>query len=101
MIDKFNSLIADLKLHWKVEDVLPHVLPAGGIGGPYGIALLAAYCVNKVPQQSLEEYLSVNVFNMLKEQRLSPKMRILMVLMLILSNTKKLLAVEKAAIKNL
>lgn len=73
MIDKFNSLIADLKLHWKVEDVLPHVLPAGGIGGPYGIALLAAYCVNKVPQQSLEEYLSVNVFNNVKGTTLVPE----------------------------
>ncbi len=88
MIDKFNSLIVDLKLHWKVEDVLPHVLPAGGIGGPYGIALLAAYCVNKVPQQSLDEYLNVNVFDNVRETTLVPEKRILMVLMLILSNTK-------------
>ena len=33
-----------------------------GEGGPYGMALLAAYTANKEENESLEEYLNTNVF---------------------------------------
>jgi len=43
MLDKFNKLIAPEKLPWKIEDILPEVLPAGENAGtltPEGAKLL-------------------------------------------------------------
>ena len=39
------------------------VMETAGEGGAWGIALLASYLVNQKPEQSLEEYLSQEVFH--------------------------------------
>ena len=38
------------------------VMETAGEGGPYGMALLAAYCLEKEPAESLEDYLSKKIF---------------------------------------
>ena len=45
--------------------------PAGE-GGPYGMALLASYMVQKAPAQTLEQYLETEVFADVKRMTLAP-----------------------------
>lgn len=76
-------------------------METAGEGGPYGIALLAAYCVNKAPQQSLENYLETNVFNNVKGITLTPQQEDIDGFNAYIEQYKKLLEVEKTAIENI
>jgi len=48
------------------------VMETAGEGGPWGMALLAAYRVNKKEGQSLEEYLNESVFASAKAMTVEP-----------------------------
>ena len=48
-------------------------METAGEGGPYGMALLAAYCENKAPGEKLEEYLEKRVFAQAKRSVLPPR----------------------------
>lgn len=76
-------------------------METAGEGGPYGIALLAAYCVNKAPQQSLENYLETNVFNNVKGITLTPQQEDIDGFNAYIEQYKKLLEVERTAIENI
>jgi len=47
-------------------------METAGEGGPYGMALLAAYAFNKADGESLEDYLSSRVFADAKSTTLAP-----------------------------
>ena len=47
-------------------------MESAGEGGPYGMALLAAYLVQKKPGQTLEEYLEAEIFAEVKRTTLAP-----------------------------
>ncbi len=47
-------------------------METAGEGGPYGMALLAAYLLNKKDGESLEDYLNANVFSNASSSTLSP-----------------------------
>ncbi len=47
-------------------------MESAGEGGPYGMALLASYMVQKAPAQTLEQYLETEVFADVKRMTLAP-----------------------------
>ena len=47
-------------------------MESAGEGGPYGMALLAAYLVQKKPGQTLEQYLEAEIFDEVKRTTLAP-----------------------------
>lgn len=76
-------------------------METAGEGGPFGIALLAAYCVNKKAGQSLEDYLSKNVFDNVKGVTLEPQKEDIDGFNAYMEQYKKMLKVEQAAIENM
>ena len=47
-------------------------MESAGEGGPYGMALLASYMVQKAPAQTLEQYLETEAFADVKRMTLAP-----------------------------
>lgn len=76
------------------------VLSTAGEGGPWGMALLASYCVNG-NGKSLEEYLDKEVFASSKTQTLTPEKTDIDGFNEFFKNYTNGLAVEKAAIASL
>ncbi len=72
-----------------------------GEGGPYGMALLAAYALNKAEGQSLEDYLNANVFADVSSTSLAPEQADVDGFNAYIKDYKALLEVERAAIENL
>jgi len=72
-----------------------------GEGGPYGMALLAAYALNKADGQSLEDYLNANVFADVSSTSLAPEQADVDGFNAYIKDYKALLEVERAAIENL
>lgn len=70
-------------------------------GGPFGIALLAAYCVKKQSGQSLEDYLDSNVFSCVKGTTIMAEKEEIEGFEEYMKQFKKLIEVEKAAIQNI
>jgi sugar (pentulose or hexulose) kinase len=73
------------------------VMKTVGEGGPYGMALLAAYMINKRNGQTLEDYLDSKVFNGAEGSTISPEEADVNGFNAFLKNYKAGLAVEKAA----
>lgn len=71
---------------------------AAGEGGPYGMALLAAYAANKADGESLEDYLNAHVFAETAGVTLLPEQADVDGFNTYLAQYKKLLQVEKTAI---
>ena len=72
-----------------------------GEGGPYGMALLAAYALNKAEGQTLEAYLNENVFAEVSSTSLAPEQADVDGFNAYIKDYKALLEVERAAIENL
>ena len=70
--------------------------PAGG--GSWGIALLAAYLVNKAEGESLGDYLDNRVFKALESKTLAPTPEELAGFAQYMTRFKKALLVERAAL---
>ena len=77
------------------------VMETAGEGGPYGMALLAAYMLWKRPGQSLEDYLDKKVFAQAKSSTLMADEKDIEGFNAFLARYKKALPVEKAAIEHL
>ena len=73
-------------------------METAGEGGPYGMALLAAYLYNKAEGESLEEYLNDRVFAGVSGVTLAPEAADVAGFAAYIEEYKKLLAVEQAAI---
>ena len=77
------------------------VMATAGEGGPYGMALLAAYCLWKKDGESLEAYLADEVFASAQSQTLMADKEDVEGFNAFLERYKKALPVEVAAIKNM
>ena len=75
------------------------VMETAGEGGPWGIAMLAAYMINK-QDKSLSDYLSKDVFADAKATTVEPIKEDIEGFNLFLENYKKCISVEKSAVEN-
>lgn len=74
-------------------------METAGEGGPYGMALLAAYMANKAEGQSLEAYLNANVFADAKGSTLQPEQADVDGFNAYIAQYKALLEVERKAVE--
>ena len=75
------------------------VLASAGEGGPYGMAILASYLINKGKKESLDDYLEKKVFKNIKVVTIKANANMVKGFNQYLNRYKKYLAVEKEAIK--
>ena len=76
-------------------------METAGEGGPYGMALLAAYMVNKAEGESLEAYLNAHVFNGVSGVTMKPDAADVAGFNAYIAQYKALLAVERTAIERI
>ncbi len=74
-------------------------METAGEGGPYGMALLAAYRVNKAENETLEDYLNKYVFAGVKGSTLAPDAAHVAAFNAYLEQYKALLGVERKALE--
>ena len=74
-------------------------METAGEGGPYGMALLAAYMANKAENESLEEYLNDHVFADAKGTTLNPEQADVDGFNAYIEQYKALLEVERKAVE--
>ena len=74
-------------------------METAGEGGPYGMALLAAYMANKAEGESLEEYLNAHVFADTKGTTLAPGQTDVDGFNTYIKQYKQLLEVERKAVE--
>ena len=74
-------------------------METAGEGGPYGMALLAAYMLNKAEGESLEEYLNAHVFADAKGTTLAPEQADVNGFNAYIEQYKNLLKVERTAVE--
>ena len=74
-------------------------METAGEGGPYGMALLAAYMAKKAENESLEEYLNAHVFADAKGTTLAPEQADVDGFNTYIEQYKKLLVVERTAVE--
>jgi len=74
-------------------------METAGEGGPYGMALLAAYRINKAPGETLEDYLNKYVFSGVTGSTVMPDADDVEGFNKFIAQYKQLLAVEKAAVE--
>lgn len=75
-----------------------NVMETAGEGGPYGMALLAAYLLKKSPSESLEDFLNRYVFASAKISALAPDPKGRAGLLRYMEGFKQLLRVERSAV---
>ena len=73
-------------------------METAGEGGPYGMALLAAYMLNKAEGESLEAYLNAHVFANAKGSTMNPDAADVAGFNTYIAQYKNLLKVEKTAV---
>ena len=74
-------------------------METAGEGGPYGMALLAAYMANKSENESLEAYLNTHVFADAEGTTLNPEQADVDGFNAYMGHYKKLLEVERKAVE--
>lgn len=72
-------------------------MDTAGEGGPYGMALLAAYSVNRAEGETLEEYLNGHIFNSVSGSTLVPDAADVEGFNIYIQGYKQLLEVERKA----
>lgn len=77
------------------------VMHTAGEGGPWGMAILAAYMMNRQPGESLEEYLKSRVFQNVAGMTVTPEEKLASSFKAFMQMYKKGLAVERAAVEAL
>ncbi|NLP33896.1 MAG: FGGY-family carbohydrate kinase [Clostridiales bacterium] len=75
------------------------VMETAGEGGPWGMALLAEYMINKEVGETLEDYLTGKVFVDSKSNSISPDVEDTKGFLSFMEGYKKGLAIEQAAVK--
>jgi sugar (pentulose or hexulose) kinase len=75
------------------------VMKTAGEGGPWGMAALASYMINKADGESLDAYLENKVFAGFESTEVAPNEADVEGYKIFLDNYKKALAVEKAAVE--
>jgi sugar (pentulose or hexulose) kinase len=74
------------------------VMHTAGEGGPWGMAILAAYMKTRQPGEALEMYLKKQVFNRGTETIMSPEPRLVASFRAFMQRYKSALVVERAAV---
>ena len=82
-------------------DVPVAVMETAGEGGPWGMALLAAYAVNRAPGETLADYLSLRVFSNVQAHCTAPLPEDRAGFAAFLERYRAALAVERAAVSAL
>ena len=77
------------------------VMETAGEGGPYGMALLAAYALWREPGETLEDYLDNKVFANAKTSTLTADESEILGFAQFLNRYRKALDVERAAIETM
>ena len=93
----FKTPLAGQKILSACLDIPVSVMETAGEGGPWGMALLAAYRVNKKDGQTLEDYLSERVFAASKTVTVQPEEADVRGLDAYAARFKQALAAERAA----
>ena len=99
MLEKFDVLHADKGYPWTLGAILPAVRTAGE-GGPWGMALLAAYRVNGAGM-TLEDYLDSRIFAGSEAVRAEPDAADTAGFEAFLARYNRLLPAERAAVDGL
>jgi sugar (pentulose or hexulose) kinase len=76
-------------------------METAGEGGPWGMALLAAYMANKAQGETLENYLNIKVFADAKGESIAPDAKDVEGFTAFISAYRKGLAAERAAVETL
>ena len=74
-------------------------MTTAGEGGPYGMALLVAYMINRVENETLEDYLNARVFSNVTGTTLSPEPKDVEGFQAYIEQYKRLLEVERKAVE--
>lgn len=74
------------------------VMRTAGEGGPWGMALLAAYSINKKEEQTLENYLAENVFATEEIKTIAPSMEGMESFSNYMNRNQAILEVERVAV---
>ena len=82
-------------------DATVSVMETAGEGGAWGIALLASYMLNKVEDETLEDYLTKKVFAGKIGTKIDPDQRDVEGFNEFMKRYTKGLAIERAAVDNL
>ncbi len=77
------------------------VMETAGEGGPYGMALLAAYALEREPGENLEDYLDHKIFAETKSTTLTAEEREVAGFNRFLERYRRALAVERAAVETM
>lgn len=77
------------------------VMETAGEGGPWGMAVLAAYSKNKQHGESLEQYLKYRVFADAKGSSIAPRQEDIQGFSKFIETYKKGIEIEKSAIRNM
>lgn len=77
------------------------VTQSAGEGGPWGMALLASYLINKEAEENLEDFLSDKVFSQQQSHAVKPQKEGQAAFKDFLLRYKKLLKVEKSAVSHM
>lgn len=97
----FKATGAGQRLMAAAMGVPVSVMETAGEGGPWGMALLAAYLMNKEPRESLEEYLERKVFAGSKGSSVAPDPKETEGFEAFLKRYKQGLSIERAAVEYL
>jgi hypothetical protein len=82
-------------------NVAVSVMKTAGEGGPWGMATLAMYMVDKKENQSLADYLDTEVFASQQAKTLKPKETGVLSFSQYMERYKEMLHVERAAVDHL
>ena len=97
----FKTAVAGQKLMAGALNIPVAVMESAGEGGAWGIALLAAYTVQRAHGESLEAYLASKVFADYAVTCVQPDQADAAGFVTYLARYKKLLEVERAAVTHL
>ena len=97
----FKTPVVGQKLMAGALNTPVSVMETAGEGGPWGMALLAAYMVNRQGDETLEQYLSNQVFASVRSSRMQPDSADVEGFQAFIKRYKAALAVEKAAVEAL
>ena len=97
----FKTALVGQTLMAGALDIPVAVMESAGEGGAWGIALLAAYAVQREADESLEAFLSNRVFSAYAVTRIEPDQADVAGFASYLTRYKKLLEVERAAVTHL
>ncbi|WMT39502.1 FGGY-family carbohydrate kinase [Paenibacillus sp. D2_2] len=97
----FKTPVVGQKMMAASMNVPVSVLSTAGEGGPWGMAILASYMMNKAHEESLEEFLDYKVFKNVEGQEIHPDSIDVKGFETFMDRYKKGLVIEQTAVDNL